>query len=436
MYERRRISEHATGYQPRLGYRMGIAPGAGTAAAAQISRYLRDPRRLLCTALALMIAAGFVMPTGAAWSDLYYLVCGPAILLGLWRGRFSESRPGDWRGSGVLLPVALIVWSSATALWGADARGLRYLADGFCTLVFFAGLVAALRRHAAGPSFAGILGDVLIVFGTLNAAAALVTYPWRNGIGGRLGGFGETRQAILGASLIAVAVMFALSRALANSGQGARPGARWRIAYLAAAMLMIGFIALTQSRGPLFGLIAGVLVLVCGSKRRWWILAGLIGLPALLLWLDRALRADVMGALTERGTSFRPAIWRASLARIAEHPWIGHGMGARLGFETFTFPHDLYLSLLFYSGLPALLLFFAVVWRLLGGVMASPGGPERGLLIALWANMLVSGLTDYGQIIKGPSPLWYIIWLPIAYSAVYPARGAELAATGRAWETG
>jgi len=49
-------------------------------------------------------------------------------------------------------------------------------------------------------------------------------------------------------------------------------------------------------------------------------------------------------------------------------------------------------------------------------------GPERSLLVALWANMLVSGLTDYGQIIKGPSPLWYIIWLPIAFSVEFVTR--------------
>ena len=145
------------------------------------------------------------------------------------------------------------------------------------------------------------------------------------------------------------------------------------------------------------------------------------GVPALLWWHDRPLRLVVEAVLSARGSSFRPAIWRASIARIAERPWAGHGMGAKLGFESFTFPHDLYLSLLFYSGIIGLLIFAAAAIRLIAGVWRTPG-PERILLIALWANMLVSGLTDYGQIIKGPSPLWYVIWLPIAYSAAYIMR--------------
>ncbi|MNW70353.1 hypothetical protein D3C74_496260 [compost metagenome] len=30
-------------------------------------------------------------------------------------------------------------------------------------------------------------------------------------------------------------------------------------------------------------------------------------------------------AVTQRGVSFRPAIWMESLRQISEHPWLGHG---------------------------------------------------------------------------------------------------------------
>ena len=381
---------------------------------------LRDPAVLLGAALALMLAAGFFTPTGSAWSDLFYVICGPAILVALWRGKYAE----DWRKSSFFLPVALILWSTFSVIWCTDPgpRNNVYLVYGFCTLVFFVGLVVALRQ----PGFWRVAGNALIWFGTFNAGVSLVAYPWRNGIGGRLGGFGETRQAILGASVISAVAMFALARAFYDD---ARPKA-WRLAYLAAASVMILFVALTQSRGPLAGLAAGVLVLALFSRRRWWFLAALIGVPVVLWvldravhlpWLDHAWRAVVIGPMTQRGTSFRPEIWRASLTRIAQHPWIGHGVGAPLGFENFTFPHDLYLSLLFYSGAVGLALFGGTVFRLLGGVLRRPG-PERSLLVALWANMLVSGLTDYGQIIKGPSPLWYIVWLPIACSVEFVTR--------------
>ena len=352
----------------------------------------------------LLLAAGFLMPTGAAWSDVFYVISGPAILVALWRGGVRE----NWLDPTRALPIGLILWSAATVFWCTDParRNFLYLVQGLCCLVYFAGLVTALD-HAR---FARAMGTVLILFGTLNAAISEVLYPWRNGIGGRLGGLGETRQAILGASVIAVAALFALFRALNGDGR------RWWC--LAAAIVMAGFVALTQSRGPLAGLSAGILVLILASRWRWRILPPLIGLPALALMFDRSLRDRLIGVFSERGNSFRFEIWQASLRRIGEHPWIGHGMGAKLAYKEFTFPHDVYLSLLFYSGAVGLVLFGAIVWRLLGGVIRRPGA-ERMLLISLWANMLVSGLTDYGQIIKGPSPLWYIIWLPMAYSATY-----------------
>jgi O-antigen ligase len=375
---------------------------------ARIWDRMRDPGTPLSAALLIMLAAGFVMPTGAAWSDVFYVVSGPLVLLAFWRGAVA----GDWFGPAFYWPVLLILWSCASVFWSEDhlARDYKFLGEGFLCLVFYTGLVAALRL----PDFARLMGNVLIGFGTLNAVIAEVLYPWRNGLGGRLAGFGETRQMVLGASVIAVAALFALARVLTQDPRAARR----RGLHLACALLMILFVVLTQSRGPLLGLIAGILVLAAASRWRWWLLPPLLLVPALLLGLMGPVRRLVVAVLTARGESARPEIWRATLGRIIEHPWIGHGVGATLGFQDFTFPHDLYLSLVFYSGVVGLALFAAVAWRLLGGVIARPGA-ERALLIALWANMLVSGLTDYGQIIKGPSALWYIIWLPIAFSTFY-----------------
>jgi O-antigen ligase len=46
-------------------------------------------------------------------------------------------------------------------------------------------------------------------------------------------------------------------------------------------------------------------------------------------------------------------IWAYTLSRVAEKPWFGHGLVAYLGMEqgNFTFPHNIFLSTLFYSGI-------------------------------------------------------------------------------------
>lgn len=393
------------------------------------ARLWRDPSLLLGAALAGMLAAGFLLPTGSAWADLFYVVVGPCVLVSFWRGKFSD----NWRDPGYFLPIALIVWTTLSVFWCSQPsrRNDLYLVDGFCTLLFFVGLVTALRR----PGLARTIGDVLVAFGALNAGISLATYPMRNGWGGRLWGLGETRQAILGASILAVAVIFALARVLLLEDRRTPTQA---IFYLAAAAVLIAFIAMSQSRGPLAGLTAALLVLTFFSRHRRRIIPSAAGLLFLLWcadgatggrWITRA-AAKIVTTLAMRGTSYRPAIWHASLAQISEHPWIGRGAGATLGFESFTFPHDLYLSLLFYTGAVGLVLFLTLAARLIAGIIRRDA-PDRGLLLALWANMLVSGLTDYGQIIKGPSPLWYIVWVPIAFSVAFAVPRRDNAALSR-----
>jgi hypothetical protein len=121
---------------------------------------------------------------------------------------------------------------------------------------------------------------------------------------------------------------------------------------------------------------------------------------------------------------------------------LGHGLAANLHLDVggsagkdvgdvITFPHDLYLSLLFYSGVVGFGLFVAMAgvltWRLRPAWWA--GGwrnAEWAWLSALWVNVLVAGLTDLGQITKGPGPLWFIVWVPVGL--LLGARGRRAAA--------
>ena len=124
---------------------------------------------------------------------------------------------------------------------------------------------------------------------------------------------------------------------------------------------------------------------------------------------------------------------------IRQRPIFGHGLAANLHLHVgdartgdwITFPHDLYLSLLFYSGIVGFGLFAAlaavVSWRLARRLPASWTDIEWAWLAALWLFVLVAGLTDLGQITKGPGPMWFIVWLPLGLVLTW--HGAD---TGRA----
>ena len=374
---------------------------------------------LLAPGLLLFFVAAFLLPTGPAYALVFYLCVLPAFWL-----RVAAS-PLPWlRDGGAWLGFALIVWSGLTLIWGHDDqhRTLRFLGDTVFTLLFFGAMLCALR----GPALRRQLGTVMIWAGTGNALLSVLLGQILPQNGPRLHGWGATNHPILGATVMATAYLCAVSRALSEAGR--------RAAYLAAAAAMVMFILFTESRGPLLAALAATLFLCAASPIPARAL-GLMAAGACGWWLLPA-RVQHHGAaiLVARGDSHRFGIWHRTLEMIAQRPLFGHGLAANLtfpgpgarepgGLANVSFPHDLYLSVLFYSGVVGGVLFLAVVATITWRLFQARGARDAIWLwtAGMWINVLVSGLTDLGQITKGPGPLWFIFWLPVTLTlATYP----------------
>jgi O-antigen ligase len=370
---------------------------------------------LLPHALLLAVAAAFLLPTEAAYSLLFYIAVPPCLVAAAIVGPRTLPRDvASW------LAIGLILWSGLTLLWGVDDmyRAPRFGLSAAATLTFvLAGTICA--RDAA---WRWRFGTVLVVLGGLSAAACvarfLVDPPFALPTDTpRLRGWGVTLHPVLGASVMAVAMLTALHRA---TGSVPRRGP-----YLVAAAIMAADILLTKSRGPI--LAAGLATLFLWVALGWWRAAAAgLGAAALAWWLAPA---SLVVGLVRAGEPSRLLIWRDALREIAERPLFGHGLAANLrplpGLDA-SFPHDFYLSLLFYSGVVGLLLFVSLATALARRVWAERGGAGAAWLAALGVNALVGGLTDFGQITKGPGPLWFILWLPVCLTlGAYPVRSSR-----------
>jgi O-antigen ligase len=297
-----------------------------------------------------------------------------------------------------------------TLLWGEDPGGHRvwhYALGSLCTLVF---LIAVLIVLAEDPRNIRTIGTIMIAFGAVNAVIAIALFVGPHMLHRRLQGWGETRQAILGASIIGNCLVFTLHRLLSEQRQ------RWKLGVVAA--LLLGFIVLSGSRGPLVAVFGASLVLGVWQPWRWQLRAAVVlVLVAAALWfLVPGISHTLVSDLGERGMSYRPEIWRFTLARVAERPWFGWGLAANLGLAQFPFPHSLYLSALFYSGIVGFALLMVLIAAITVGLLRKPDVADRRLLQALWVNALLSGVTDLGQVANGPGALWYIFWLPALLS--------------------
>ena len=217
--------------------------------------------------------------------------------------------------------------------------------------------------------------------------------------------------------MLAMAMLTALHRVT--------EGRQRRGAYILATAIMAADILLTKSRGPI--LAAGLASLFLCVAAGWWrVAAAGLGAAALAWWLAPA---SLLAGLVRAAEPSRLLIWRDTLSEIAERPLFGHGLAANLrpapGLDA-SFPHDFYLSLLFYGGVVGLLLFVALASVLGSRLWAARGTAEASWLAALGLNALVAGMTDFGQVTKGPGPLWFILWLPACLTlGAYPVRSSR-----------
>jgi O-antigen ligase len=354
-------------------------------------------------ALLLYVAGAFLLPKGNASAVLFYVAVLPCLVARLNCAPFVQ-----WREPGVGLALGLIAFSGLTLIWGEGGahRLGQFAADTIATLGFVLALLLTLDAPHARNWFA----RALIWAGAVNAAVAIargLLLPPHDPLDPRLWGWGVAEHPILGAMVMTTAYLTAFSRGLA------RPAAWWNFA---AAAVMLIFIGWCESRGPLVAAFAATLFLLSRHVRRWWPAAIVAALAAAADLANTPAGAHVWSVLARRGFSHRWEIWRATLGAIGQRLWFGHGLGGQMhlpvGGQDITFPHDLYLSLLYYSGVVGLALFVALM-----GVLALRLWRERDAetpwLAAMGVATLVGGLTDLGQVTKGPGPMWFILWVPV-----------------------
>ncbi|WP_282361552.1 O-antigen ligase family protein [Pseudomonas sp. PS01300] len=171
----------------------------------------------------------------------------------------------------------------------------------------------------------------------------------------------------------------------------------------------------TGSRTPLIGLTAALGWLLLVGDRRRGLLAitvlGVVLISIILLYPE---------AITQRGVSYRPAIWMEALRQISESPWLGHGYDSPMTViipgmnQTFADPHNIELGVLYAGGIVGLAL-----WMVLYGLAAYFCWSHRKhhgvTLAATWLVFgFASGLTEGSAFMSRPKEHWFLIWLPMA----------------------
>lgn len=377
------------------------------------------PRGFLHEFLLIVVGLGFLVSPEPLWSDIFYAGILPLFLYETAKGR---GVPPLHTWPPVLgLGVALIAWFSVGILthatgWHEAGSACFWLWNMLNTTVYVLVLTDALMTR---PDFRERLMQVLIAAATLNAVIAFARLPfhmqreWEGSVL-RMEGWAETKHQILGATIMGAVLLMAQAEAL-------RTGNR---RYWLAGLTVLAFIVLTGSRGPLLAVGAASLVLF-GLQRPKVLLVPAAASVAMagLAWLSpTSLPARMIREQLGRGDSHRLRIWHEAWDAIGQAFWVGHGPSYKLSVPGESFPHNLLLSTWLYAGVIGVALLGAYLACVLGNVLAPQNRARRPLGLALVVHTLLSAMTDFGQVIKGPSPMWYMFWLTTLVAACPVAR--------------
>ncbi|MFT9016251.1 MAG: O-antigen ligase family protein [Acetobacter sp.] len=377
-----------------------------------------DRRTLLHEQMLAVIGAGFLLSPEPVWSDFYYVLVLPVALSLAWRGRAQVNLR---HMSPVLLcGSVLVLWMTTTVLWDARAlaqpgRMTLWLWNAFCTFIYIHALSDALGADA---TFRPRVARVMALAGLANIVISFIILglnparSWADDVL-RLNGWAETRHPIMGAIVIGIVVLMALDRGLRVGG--------WY--YWLTAIAGLVFIGLTGSRGPEGAICVAITVLLGLTQPRLLAVLVLGALLALGLFacLDWPFLHHLLIGHVARGDSHRLAIWARSWHDIRQSPWFGHGPGYLLaGPHEESFPHNLLLSTWLYGGIIALGLLGLYIVLVTRRAIGTANPADRALNIALLVQVGLSAMTDFSQVIRGPSLMWYIFWLPTLFAAASP----------------
>lgn len=345
------------------------------------------------------------IPTNKLYQQgLVVLLWLPALLAAvLWRKRLAAA----WQSEKLLLwlVLLLLVWAGLSVFWTEAGEPLRELKRVLYVGLFLGAFVLlALERPAFVWKGLGLAFVLLALSGPISIYLfyGLDMHP----LHARLRGIGQAGHPILGAYVMALAVVWGLQ---------CLPHIGWqRIVWGALLVMLMLFIALGQSRGAMLALgLAAVSMPVWGGGRGGW----LVFLSACLIAFGGFFFFAPI--ILERGLSHRPDIFWSSVDMISQNPWLGLGIGADYRVVTNYFPrgfdhsHNVFTHAAIELGIPGLVLWTAlwlVAFRVAWGARQSREG--RILLSTLLVSFVAQQF-DAASLWGSPRAEWFVTWLPI-----------------------
>jgi O-antigen ligase len=194
-----------------------------------------------------------------------------------------------------------------------------------------------------------------------------------------------------------------------------------KIYFIFATLIIMTFVLLSQSRGPLLAFIISFVTGLALEKKWKWI--GLVFFM-ILVWLLLINFVDIgiHNYILRGSIPFRIAIWKSTLfQRISECLWFGEGYLTDIEIyslkKMWSHPHNIFLFILLKSGILGLLLFLISLTFAFITAVRYFLKSKNWLYLAMLLFTILSVSSDNTRLLYKPVLSWFILWFSMAMCA-------------------
>ena len=331
----------------------------------------------------------------------------------------------------VLLATFVYLLSMNLSSWSQPGAALRMVDQQWAyagqILLFMACFAIAVRTWSGFlPRFVTAFATMVAVSALYNMIVYLSDVPFTGNLPAfrlinSLGMPGYTNSTNISATY---ASLFVASAAVIVDSRLSRLVRYWM---LPVALILLAAVILTQARSAYFGITVGLMLVLWGAPyafRRAALFSFVTGIALGVVALLAL--PQTRAAVVERGTSYRPEIWKVYAGKALEKPLLGHGGLSNIDIQirddiVIDQPHNLVLSAQIRGGIFCAL---AMITLLIGSLYWSAQFLKlhgEVIPLAMVATIATAGMFDYNLLITAVTWPWVTFWLPFGICA-----GAEI----------
>jgi O-antigen ligase len=279
----------------------------------------------------------------------------------------------------------------------------KILLESFYLLLFF--IAIATIKQLPQIKLKWLL-DVMVIIASLTSLVVIIKWYNVHPFSNRLHGVFAFSQPIMTAWIYGVPTLICLQRLLSH------PNIKIALSYMLLAIPLSAYILLTQSRGPLLGLIIAGLFLILYYRNRRSMLLIVMGLAAFSFYIVSS--PSRMLSITNRFD-----IWQTVFQQGLQAPWFGHGYGTSqtmvINEQGFGHAHNVYLETFYLEGVIGLILLLLLGLAGLKQGLQQFKQPEVVTALAILLFAAICMLTDNQLLVIGPHAVWLNFWAPLFY---------------------